>query len=118
MVLRSGDSSMSPPLYRLVPCVASKGDRCRCGSWFAVGGRGFRFDRFPEPLEDLLDGERFCGPGCARAYLLEALELTDSTLGASVISDLPEVRASLRYMLMLVESVWGPAGLPSVPGSN
>ena len=50
-------------------------------------------------LLELFFAERFCGITCARAFILEALEILESSSASSVLRDLEEVRVALRYLL-------------------
>lgn len=108
---------MPSRFYGLAPCLGPppEGVRCRCGTHFGIGTSCFRFTRVPRALAGLLEGEKFCGAICARAFVLEALELIESSSAPSVLRDLEEIRVSLRYLLAVMAIQASPR--PLDPGS-
>jgi hypothetical protein len=69
----------------------------------------------------LLAGERFCGPVCARAFVLEALELVESSSAPSVLRDLEDIRVALRYLLTVMAIQGSPVASragPALRGSE
>jgi len=66
-------------------------------------------------LAGLLDGQRFCGVACARTFILEALEMFDSSVAPSVLTEAEAMRIALRYLLTVMAVQGGPAsqGRPS-----
>lgn len=72
--------------------------RCRCGTWIPEGVSCFHFAQPQGPVAALVSEHLFCSVVCARAYLLEALELVQATKAVSVLQDLEEVRAGLGWL--------------------
>jgi hypothetical protein len=89
--------------YRLVSQEGPEGARCRCGIRLGRGTASFRFEKVPAALDSLLSSERFCSSACARAFVLEALALTESSAAPTVLSDYEEVLRSLRVVLNLID---------------
>jgi hypothetical protein len=74
-------------------------ERCRCGTRLSPGAPRLRFARLPPVLAPLLADQPFCGVVCARAHMLEAIELLDARSAATVVQDVPEMLAALRTIL-------------------
>ena len=89
-------------LYRLVPTPtpSDPGVHCRCGTKLEGQATCYRFARVPEVLIGTLDGERFCGIPCARALILETLELIDGASARTWLRGADETRIALRYLLV------------------
>ena len=100
---RSRDFTDTVSSYRLMPRECPAGEKCRCGTRFAAVRTCVGFEQVPKSLEGLVAGRAFCGPVCARAFIREALELSESPAAPSVLSDLDEVQKSLRLLLSLME---------------
>jgi hypothetical protein len=72
--------------------------RCRCGTRLVAGEACLGFAALPEVLRELLDPVPFCGVVCARAYLLEALELFEGSAASAVVRDRDEVHEALARL--------------------
>lgn len=72
--------------------------RCRCGTHLRAGTERFGFDHPPVAVRELLVDVAFCSPVCARAYLLEALELFAGASAGSVVEDREEVLAAFSWL--------------------
>lgn len=90
--------SYFPPI--LASRGAEGGQKCRCGARLKPGALAFGFDHAPEPAASFVQQAIFCSQGCARAYLLEALELFESAGMISVVSDADRMASSLRGLLI------------------
>ena len=102
----------------LAPCVCSETQRCRCGSAFGRELPCFHFATLPTSLTELFEDQRFCGTVCARAFILEALEFIESAPASSPLSELDQVRVSLRFLLTLLSMHGGPVAAPSPWGAS
>jgi hypothetical protein len=60
------------------------------------------FDAPPSSLAALVGQELFCSAVCARAYLLEAIELFGVSAATSVVQDVDEVRSDLGSLYAAV----------------
>jgi hypothetical protein len=80
--------------------------RCRCGTHLIVGTPTYFYRYLPQPLVPLLGSERFCGIPCVHAFLLEALEFSDSPGLRGLVSDADELDRALRQLLFDL-GVWG-----------
>jgi hypothetical protein len=81
---------------RLVIRRATQGDRCRCGGQIPPGADCLEIVDAPYGVADWIDGRSFCSPGCAREYLVEAIEPLESAVGGA------ETIAILRSILLAV----------------
>jgi hypothetical protein len=119
-VLPSRDVRAPPRLYGLAPCATPvpAGARCRCGTHLGVGGPCFRFERVPYTVADLFAEERFCGPACARAFILEALEVIEASSAPAVLRDLQEIRVALQYLLTVLAAHEGSGGVRLPPSTR
>jgi len=82
---------------RLVTRPAEVEDKCRCGIHLRLGARCLEIVDVPRELADWIQGRSFCGPACARAYLLEAIEPLEAAEGGqNMIVALRAVVASLE----------------------
>ena len=108
---------MPPLVYGLAPCATppAEGERCRCGTPLGPGTGCFQYDRVPHALVDFLDRQRFCGSACARAFILEALELIEVEPPSSALRDLEDMRVAFRFLLATM-AIQGstPSTFPSV----
>ena len=76
--------------------VASRPERCRCGTRIAAGTGCWAFATVPTPVDLLLASRRFCSRVCMRAELLEGLELFESRAAASAVEDVARVVDAYR----------------------
>jgi hypothetical protein len=90
-------------LYRLEPYRDADGEKCRCGSRLSTSRGCVRFEQVPGPLVEIVGDRGFCGVVCARAFILEALALVESSAAPAVLSEIEEVQQSLRLLLTLIE---------------
>jgi hypothetical protein len=91
--------------------------RCRCGTRLPAGTLCFEFVPVPEALTGLLRAQVFCGPGCARAFLLEAMEVLEGQASPDLLSDVQSVYSYLHYMFTLAQEAAlavAPPGTPAV----
>jgi len=77
--------------------------RCRCGTRLPAGTLCFEFAPVPEALTGLLRAEVFCGPGCARAFLLEAMEVLEGQASPDLLSDVQSVYTYLHYLFTVAQ---------------
>jgi len=94
----------------LEPHTAVTSGQCRCGTPLAPGTVCVSFAHPPEAARDLVAGLPFCGVLCARAFLLEALELLEPTSAAGSVQDRDRVLAAIAGLyaqLVAVSSATG-----------
>ena len=103
-MLPSREVPTASPRYALAPCAGppTEGERCRCGTQLGPGTGCFQFARVPHALADVLDHQRFCGPACARAFILEALELIDAAPLTPALRDLEDMGVAFRFLLAVM----------------
>lgn len=56
----------------------------------------YTFRDFSDTVAPLLRGRSFCGVACARAYLLETMEMFESAWIGDVVGDAEAVASALR----------------------
>lgn len=88
----------------LGPQVVMAPQRCRCGTRLPVGASSWTFLEPPDAVVALLSSQAFCSAVCARAYLLEALELLEEASAASVVRDAGAVASALAKLYARVTS--------------
>ena len=90
--------------------LRSKPERCRCGTHLGAETPAYRLDLIPGPVEELVGDQLFCGPPCARAFILEALEVIDASSAPEVLLDLDRMRGEMRRVLLVLTIPPNPAG--------
>lgn len=83
---------------RLVSRTAIGGERCSCGTPLTPGARAFSFVGVPELVSSLVQSRTFCSPMCARSFLLETMEMFESTAIGSVVGDSEAIASALRLL--------------------
>lgn len=87
----------------LQPRTTLQDERCRCGTRLPSGSRAYVVVPVAPLLASLLEEQTFCGPGCARAFVLEALALLDAPAVGAVMRDADAVAKALRALLVRLE---------------
>ncbi len=89
---------------RQTAVVATK---CRCGTRLAPGGTDFEFHGVPELVRPILEGMPLCSPACARALLLETMEVLETPGSATLLRDVREVYWSLQVVFTVLTNQMG-----------
>jgi hypothetical protein len=95
---------------RAVVRPAEVGDRCRCGTRIAPGTKCLQIVDAPRELADWIQGRSFCGPDCARHYLLESMEQLEGAMGGG------ETVRALRAVIVSLDAA--PEDLTVPPPSH
>jgi len=80
---------------RLTEHPTTGSERCRCGTRAKRDQTWWVLEHLPETISSLFVGVVFCSPNCARAHLLESIELLEALPSGAGATDLREVLASL-----------------------
>jgi hypothetical protein len=92
----------SPRSSALGLVVLTAPARCRCGAVLGPNTPAHQFSAPPAILAGILMPQAFCGPACARAFILEALEFTVGPAAASTLADREDLAGALRLQLALL----------------
>lgn len=101
--------------YRLSRRPASGHGRCRCGALLRSGTSSYGFEEVPDTLLPWLGRPEFCSVRCARAFMLELMEVLQVSAAPAVLSDFEEVISSVQALLVLTENERLAALPPSTP---
>ena len=75
-----------------------------CGARIDPATPHYEFTTVPETLRGLLGGKAFCGVACARAFLLETLEVLDCDASGDLVADGDAAASHVRVLIGMMDT--------------